>query len=434
MSKEESATLASEIAGNIVKQNKGPEYQVVEASYTAFAADIAAYDATLAATTTLTSNKDLAKVSTFTSCVTASAISAVDVVTTPNVSNKTLLLLEPTAFPSDKLAIKTFNYYWDKYPELFEKIQIVYTDIDENGNSISDNNLIIENNIKYLNEYYNKGYRLFLGFTVSSILVGVLPWFNTIGKEAQGISLNSTSSSLNIPKPVYRLKPNNKLIVDGLDFIFSKASKIYYVYSNQLASADLIPYLKKYDCELFLFPVNDDSSNLTLENIKEFYKDTDENSISITWLFIGTNQTDFINLFNDSYPLPITTYNILLSNLPQINESSKNAFVNKYNFLYNISFSTSELFRNGLDNLKSNFSTYVPNALLLINNICLTENINSLPSENSVLEFNENNDIKYYTFLNTIYSKDDKGNYYYKEDFYSLYDPIVGKQIFYLNN
>ena len=90
MSKEESAILASQIAGNIVKQNNGPEYQVVEASYTAYAADIASYDATLASTNAITSNKELAKVSTFTSCVTASALSAVNVTTTPNISNKTL--------------------------------------------------------------------------------------------------------------------------------------------------------------------------------------------------------------------------------------------------------------------------------------------------------------------------------------------------------
>jgi hypothetical protein len=99
-----------------------------------------------------------------------------------------------------------------------------------------------------------------------------------------------------------------------------------------------------------------------------------------------------------------------------------------------VSFSTSQLFRDGLDNLKDFFSPYVPNALLLINKLAINGNITTLPAHNSLLEFNENNDLKYYTFLNTIYSKHDKGNYYYKEDFYSIYDPIVGKQIFYVNN
>jgi hypothetical protein len=209
------------------------------------------------------------------------------------------------------------------------------------------------------------------------------------------------------------------------------------VYSeDEVASLSVLEYLNNlYPNKIISFPVKSDSSNLTLENIKEYYKNVDEKSISIMYLFVNTQQSNFLNLFNDSYQMPITTYDILLnSSVPIINETSKNALVNKYNYLENISFSTSQLFRNGLKELNNSYSAYVPNALLLINNICLTENINSLPSNNSILEFDKNNDIKYYTILNSIYSKDDKGTYYYKEDFYTVYDPIVGKKIFYVNN
>jgi hypothetical protein len=152
------------------------------------------------------------------------------------------------------------------------------------------------------------------------------------------------------------------------------------------------------------------------------------------YLFINSNQSDFLNLFNDSYPMPITTYDILLSDLPQINESSKNGLVNKYNYLEGVSFSTSKLFRDGINALTTNFSTYVPNALLLINNLNVNGNITTLPAHNSILQFNENNDIKYFTFLNSIYSKDDKGDFFYKEEFYSVDDPIIGKQLFNVNN
>jgi hypothetical protein len=435
MSKEESAKLAAEIAGNIVEKENGPEYQVVEASYTALAADIAAYDATLASTNAITSNTDLAKVSTFTSCVTASAISAVNVTTTPNVSNKTLLLLQPFSYTIDDYLQITFNYYWDKYPELFERIQIVYTDIDENGNPTIDNKIIIKNNIKYLNEYYNKGYRVFVGFSTSNILREVLPWFNTIGIEAKGISLESSASSLDIPKPIYRLQSNDNNLVNSYNFILSKASKIYYVFSEaQLASTDVLKYLEElYPGKVSPYPVKINSSNLTRQDIQNFYGVVDDNSVSIMFLYINTQQSDFLNLFNDSYPMPTPTYDFLL-NIPQkINETSKNALVNKYNLINETSFSTSELFRDGLKDLNIKFSKYVPNALLLINNFCLEQNIDSLPANNSILEFNKNNDIKYFTYLNTIYSKDDKGIYYYKEDFYSVYDPIVGKQTFYVN-
>jgi len=435
MSKEEASKLSADIASNILKSQQSPTYQVVEASYTAYAAATASYDATLAATSAVTSNTDLAKVSTFTSVVTSSATSAVNITTTPSVSNKTLLLLNKI-YIVDSITSDTFNYYWNKYPDLFERIQIVYTDIDENGNPILDNNVIIQNNIKYLNEYYNKGYRLFIGFSISTILKGVLPWFKNIGTEAKGISLYSSASALNIPKPVYRLQINDDKTIDSLNFIFTDSSKIYYIYSEQqLASLSLLKYLEQiYPNKIISYSVKTDSSNLTLSNIKELYKDVDDKSVSIMYLFIKSQQSDFLNLFNDSYSMPNSTYDILLGNFPKINETSKNALVNKYNFLVDVSFSTSELFRNGLDSLKENFSTYVPNALLLTNNICLTENINSLPSDNAILEFDENNDIKYFTYLNTIYSKNDKDEYYYKEVFYSVYDPIIGRKLFYLNN
>jgi hypothetical protein len=420
-----------------MEQNGSNAFQKSEAVENAYKSAVASYDATFNANKAVTMNEVDASEAAFTSSVVAGSVASVTSTLILNtiVSNTSLLLMQKFVL-QDENNLASFNYYWDKYPDLFGRIQIFYTDIDENGNPVTDNTKIIENNIKYLNEYYNKGYRLFIGFGVSNILAGVLPWFKSIGTQAQGISLTSVSVSLSNPKPIYRLKPNNTTIVNTLDFILRDASKIYYIYSkNQLASLEVLTYLEKlYPGKIIPYPVNPDSSNLTLSNIKEYYKDVDKNSTSIMGLNIGTNQTDFVNIFNDSYPMPTTTYDIVTNSYPQINEISKNALVNKYNFLNNISFSTSKLFRDGLDSLKKNFSTYVPNALLLINNLAVNGDITTLPAHNSILEFNENNDIKYYTFLNTIYSKDDKGNYYYKEDFYSVYDPIVGKQLFYVNN
>jgi hypothetical protein len=429
---------AQEITSKIMGQNGSNAFQKSQAINNAYSSATASYDATLAANKGITNNIEEASEAAFTSSVVAGSISSVTSTLILNtiVSNTTLLLMQKYNYSPDTNHIKTFNYYWDLYPDLFGRIQIVYTDIDEKGNIITDEKIIIENNIKYLNKYYNKGYRLFVGFNISSTLAGVLPWFKNIGIKAQGISLNSAASSLNNPKPIYRLQNNNITVVNTLDFKCSKASKIYYIYSeNQLAPLDVLLYLDKlYPGKIIPYPVKSDSSNLTLSDIKELYKDVDEKSISIMFLFVGTTQTDFVNVFNDSYPMPTSTYDIQKVTYPQINETSKNALINKYNYLDNVSFSTSQLFRDGLDSLKELFSPYVPNALLLINNLVVNGNITTLPAHNSVLEFDENNDIKYYTFLNTIYSKDDKENYYYKEDFYSVYDPIVGKQIFYVNN
>ena len=428
--------LSKEITTNIMEQNGSNAFQKSEATNNAYSSAIASYDATLAANKGITNNIEEATITAFTSSVTASSVASVTSTLILNtiVSNTSILLLEKFNYSPDIQIVNTFNYYWDLYPDLFGRIQILYTDIDENGNPTSDNKIIIENNIKYLNEYYSKGYRIFVAFDRSSIIKGVLPWFETIGTEAKGISLTSTAGSLDIPKPIYRLQSNDNKSIDALNFILNDASKIYYIYSEgELAGTSALIFLEElYPNKIISYPVKSDSSNLTLENIKILYKDVDDKSVSILLLFINTQQTDFVNLFNDSYPMPNSSYDILLNTLPKINETSKNALVNKYNFLSSVSFSTSDLYRDGLKDLKINFSPYVPNALLLINKLAVNGNITTLPGHNSVLEFNENNDIKYFTFLNSIYSKDDKDEYYYKDEFYSVYDPIVGKQTFYV--
>jgi len=433
---EQCGLKAQEITKNIMEQNGSNAFQINEASENAYKSAIASYDATLAANKGVTTNEVEATKTAFTSSVTASSVASVTSTLIQNtiVSNTTLYLAQKFSF--EKPILDTYNYYWDLYPDLFGRIQIVYTDIDENGNQIIDNKIIIQNNIKYLNEYYSKGYKLFIGFCISTILKGVLPWFETIGIEAKGISMTSSAISLNFPKSVYRLAISDNKIVDSLNSILTNASKIYYVYSeNQIASQDTLLYLESlYPGKIILYSVKFNSSNLTLVNIQNLYKDVDANSITIMNMFIDTQQSDFVNLFNDSYPMPNSTFDICQNNPPKINESSKNALINKYTFLSNVSFSTSKLFRDGLDSLKELFSTYVPNALLLINKLAVNGNIKTLPAHNSILEFDENNDIKYFTFLNSIYSKDDKGEYYYKQYFYSVYDPIVGKQIFYVNN
>jgi len=367
----------------------------------------------------------------------AALIAARDAITTISnafVSDTSLLLLEKNT-QVDSSIEQTFSYYWDKYPNLFGRIQIVYTNVDENGNIINNFGTIIENNIKYLNEYYNKGYRIFIGFSTSQLEKSVLPWFTTVGTKAKGISLNSNSVNLEFPKPIYDLQVTGTSLLEVALTIFNKPnSTIYVVYSEYLVDKSIVDIFKYYFPDRsYFFPVNLDSSNLTLDNIKEFYKNSDSNSITSLLLILNEQRDKFLNLFKDSYPMPTITYDATTIGLPIISESSKNALVNKYNYIDNISFSTSELFRQGLDNLKNNFFINVPNALLLINKLAINGNIKTLPSHNSILQFDENSNIKYYTLLDTIYSKTDKGEYYYKQDFYAVYDPIVGKQIFYLN-
>lgn len=105
---------------------------------------------------------------------------------------KTIALLELTGSYSiiDNATANTFKYYWDKkkYPSLpFKPFPIV------NTGGLIDKTLIL------LDKYYAKGFRLFVGFNRSPILVNVLDWFNN-HPDAIGISVNSIANSLAIKK------------------------------------------------------------------------------------------------------------------------------------------------------------------------------------------------------------------------------------------
>jgi hypothetical protein len=144
-------------------------------------------------------------------------------------------------------------------------------------------------------------------------------------------------------------------------------------------------------------------------------------------LFVNNQQNTFLNLFSSDYVMPTNTYDELFTYPTNILDKSKPGIVNKYYLLNVISLSTSILYRQGLQDLKENFSQNVPNALLLINALSTNSSLSSLPGENSVLEFDENNDIKYYTIAFFLYSQDEQQNYFFKKYSYYCYDPIAGQ-------
>ena len=117
--------------------------------------------------------------------------------------------------------------------------------------------------------------------------------------------------------------------------------------------------------------------------------------------------------------MPNNNYDISISPII-INENAKPGIVNKYFVLSFPSLSTSLMFREGLEDLNENFISAVPNALLL-QNFLITygkSQINTISAQNDILEFDENNDLKYFSVLTVIYSLND--NIYSFENF-SLY-------------
>ena len=112
---------------------------------------------------------------------------------------KSVFLLELTnglVSKTDNIFKNTADYYWDNYPQEFTKCPIV----DTQG--------ILSINLQLLDEYYNLGFRYFVGFTSSNIMQGVLQWFD-FHPDAVGFTNYGNADILSIPKNIYRIKPSN---------------------------------------------------------------------------------------------------------------------------------------------------------------------------------------------------------------------------------
>lgn len=426
--------LSAEIAAKIVKDQGGNSIQIQEAAESAIIAAAASYPATLAATNGVTDNKIDAEVASFTATVTASAISGVNTVNAPAtlVSSKTVYF-DGVENPSLSLPPINFKYYWSTYPELFPKFPIINYKFDENGNIIKDYNATINNVLKLLDEYYAKGFRTFIGFN-SSQLTSLLSWFQE-HPDTNGISLFSSDDSLSIPKNIYRLQPPDSSILNSLTLKLDKARTIYYFYlENSVYGTSILKELEiKYSDKLKTFVVNNPSQdNLTEENLKKFYAGASSDDISL--IFIGTIKY-YLDLFNSTFPMVTPTYGINVgSDNVTVNNSttgitleSANAIAGKYHYVDFISLDTSLLFRKALEDLTvSDFVTAIPNCLLMVNYLARDLNILSIPAYNSILEFNENNDLKYYTVSNFLFVKDSPNKFSYEIESLSSFVPIYG--------
>lgn len=91
-----------------------------------------------------------------------------------------------------------------------------------------------------LNRYYRRGVRIFMGFSGSNTVANALPWFND-HRDAIGISLNSSASSLAFPKPIIRLTPSDRLLVLlSRTFIRRNATRlVLLVDQNELFARDI---------------------------------------------------------------------------------------------------------------------------------------------------------------------------------------------------
>lgn len=102
----------------------------------------------------------------------------------------------------------------------------------------------LDNYINQLETWYRRGTRIFIGFSRSDLLAGVLPWFEQ-HPDAIGISMYSTATSLSIPKPIIRLTPSDDLLVTFLSSFIAERYTSYLILYDQdeIVSTDLFRLL-----------------------------------------------------------------------------------------------------------------------------------------------------------------------------------------------
>jgi hypothetical protein len=316
---------------------------------------------------------------------------------------KTIALLElsgPGINTYDGNLKLTFEYYF-KNSKQFKPFPIV------------DTTSTLDKTLELLEYYYIAGYRIFIGFSRSSILASVKAWFDS-HPLAIGISPNSTSPTLDIPKNIYRLSPSDSNILTNIKlspFILQRRY-IFYIYSKgEVATETVLTLLQSspIGSKIIPIPINSDSSNIN--DIQTIYLANNYNpatDAAIDYLYVGTQRQDFIKQFSITFT-PVPSFDISLSSFPIFKDTEKIVWSNIYgNFYYafqNINISTSPLWRQGYNTL----TPYVYNTIgldaLQLNNFLKTKtSIQELSNYSFVQEFDQYKDTIYFSYSDFNYS------------------------------
>ncbi len=343
----------------------------------------------------------------------------------PNPELRTIALLELSegSVDFDNNLKKTFEYYFRESPQ-FKRFPIV----DTLGS--------LDKTIELLDKYYKLGYRIFIGFNRSSILAGVLSWFeshpNTIG-----ISPLSTSPTLSIPKNIYRISPSDTVLVASIELteFIKTRDHIYYIYSkDQIACLVVLELLlanPDIGDKIIPYPVESDSSNIKVSDLQALYQTSmTPNDINIMYLFVDAQRGTFFNNYSLMTQLPpsptpipaLLTFDISLQNYPEFNDLEKNVFNNIYYLWTQECLSSSELWRLGKENLPNIFVPSGLNTLQLDNYLKKRIGLKQLSNYGFVQQFDTiTKDTKYFTYINYKYTIAN-----WIPDYVIGLDPIVG--------
>ena len=311
----------------------------------------------------------------------------------------------------DRDILETLYYLWSSTTNFIQ--MPIY---DTSGN--------VDITLQLLQQCYDNGIRLFLGFSRSTMLNAVLGWFNT-HPDAIGVSTFSTADTLSIQKNIYRLQTVDSFILQTIEQVLEttiqNSGKIYYVYSSgELAATNVLTYLNNTYGIGNVLGYAATTANLTVSDLNTFYTGITSNDIIVIYLFVGTQHQDYINLFDASLNspcinIPTSQYDISQEGFPIITLSTT-TLNNLYHVLVSENITTSALWSSAFTYLDNSFSPNTLNALYMLTQFSQNQSVYTLSSYNGALQFNEYNDIKYGSFA--VYNYDDgyKINYIYCDD------------------
>lgn len=282
-----------------------------------------------------------------------------------------LFELSDPSFTYDLNIRSTFEYYWKNYNKDFKAFPIFDTYGDPSKT------------IEYLNKYYQMGYRYFVGFSRSTILFHVLDWFES-HPDAIGFSLYSTAINLHIPKNIFRLSPNDHIILTSILSSLQQSNKLYYIYNqNELAQTQLLHYLQQLEfADLRVYAVTSD--NLKVDDLGEFLIDSESTDVILVYL---TNTQDYINLYSEGLTFEGNQYDI--SNSSYAMDSYMGyELANKWYRIQSVPMQTSLLWRKAYETLGENYHSKVSlQTLHLLQNLIDMESIENVGTHGGLIQF-----------------------------------------------
>lgn len=280
----------------------------------------------------------------------------------PTYNTKIIALLNLNDATYDVPIKNTLEYYFNNVPG-FYKFPIINTE----GNK--------QYIISLLDKYYSEGYRYFYGFTISPELNYVLEWFNS-HPDSQGISNQSLSSSLAIPKKIFRIL-NSKITSIQFKQMVKNCDAVYFVYNNNnvtfLGWNNLLSNIcneENISFNSYTISNTNDISNKINIIINDINQDINNNQyINIAILNSTAEWQDlYFNSFYGAKRINNTLFYTITNSLPKITDSeSKIYFNNKLKIILNTAnLNSSPLWRQGLNNLNDNFNYSTLNAMNIL--------------------------------------------------------------------